>query len=252
MKQLYIKLADIVVKIEHEEELLQKLASNYKVCESETDMEVIVSREEINQKENGTNGEFSRGQIESIIASQKIAERLPLFKCCLFHGAVITFQNEGYLFTAPSGTGKSTHIRLWKKYLGRNVDIVNGDKPILRFEEEEIIAHGTPWAGKENWQKNRSTNLKGICILKQGKENTISRIDARDAVPICFKQIFWPKETHAAGNTLEMLDKIVTNVPIYLLECDISEEAVKTSFEAMTNLSYNEYRCQNGEGSHEN
>lgn len=64
------------------------------------------------------------------------------------HGAVVAWKDQGYLFTAPSGTGKSTHLALWKKYLGDQAEVINGDKPFLKVMEDEVWVYGTPWAGK--------------------------------------------------------------------------------------------------------
>ena len=88
----------------------------------------------------------------------------------------LLFEGLGYLFTAPSGTGKSTHIRLWRQFLGEAGHIVNGDKPFLSVEEGKVFVWGSPWAGKENWQKNRKAPLHGICLLKQGQKNKICRL----------------------------------------------------------------------------
>lgn len=92
---------------------------------------------------------------------RKISKILLLHKRLFIHTwAAITYKNYAYIFCAPSGTGKTTHISLWKKFLGKDVGIINGDKPFLSFENENgqnrITVCGSPWAGKKLWQKNRS------------------------------------------------------------------------------------------------
>jgi len=82
---------------------------------------------------------------------------------------------------APSGTGKSTHAFLWQKFLGEdNVAVINGDKPILRFREDDVLACGSPWAGKDGLQRNVCTPLGGICLLKRSSENIIRRAGAQE------------------------------------------------------------------------
>jgi hypothetical protein len=78
-----------------------------------------------------------------------------LFNCFLMHGAVVVVDGSIYMFTAPSGTGKSTHVALWKKYF-KNVEIINGDKPFSRVDESSVWVYGIPWpvkkAGRRMWQ----------------------------------------------------------------------------------------------------
>ena len=78
-----------------------------------------------------------------------------------------------YLFTAPSGTGKSTHTRLWREVFGDRVWMINDDKPMLRISENLVTAYGTPWNGKHHISRNASAPLKAIVQLNRGKENII-------------------------------------------------------------------------------
>lgn len=169
----------------------------------------------------------------------EIAARLPKYNRVMLHGACISYKDKAYLFTAPSGTGKSTHVGLWQRYLGDNVTIINGDKPIFYIRESgSVCAFGTPWCGKEGWNRNESADLAGICFMKRGIENKIRRAKPDDAAPFLLRQMFLPKEPEAAALTLGLLDRIVSAIPAYLLECDMSEDAVRTSFEALTGEKY--------------
>ena len=117
--------------------------------------------------------QYSPQYLETLAALRRIADFMPEKDCFLMHGAVIAWKNQGYLFTAPSGTGKSTHLALWKKYLGDQAEVINGDKPFLKVTEDEVWGYGTPWAGKEQWQVNKKVALKGICFLGRGEKNSI-------------------------------------------------------------------------------
>lgn len=173
---------------------------------------------------------------ESLCIYRAIAEQLPQFNRFVFHGAAIEYEGEAYLFTAPSGTGKTTHINLWKKNLGDKVDIINGDKPIIRIDEKPTV-YGTPWAGKEALQRNASAPLKAICILKQGKTNCITRLSKSDAISHLMRQVYMPLNATALSKTLENLGLMIEKNPVYILQCDISDEAFYTSFNEMTNNS---------------
>lgn len=183
---------------------------------------------------------ISRDAAESFAVYKSVADQLSRFDRLVFHGAAITYEERGYLFSAPSGTGKTTHIKLWKKCFADKVDTINGDKPIISAERDGIYIHGTPWAGKEGWNQNSSAPLNGICFIRQSAENRIKRLSPDKCLGMILPQVYIPKESGAAGETLELLDRILKNVPVYMLDCDISEEAVKCSFEAMTGLKYSE------------
>lgn len=175
---------------------------------------------------------------ESLCIYREIAEQLPTFSRFVFHGAAISYKDKAYIFTAPSGTGKTTHISLWQKYIGKAVGIINGDKPIMGFGDA-VTVYGTPWAGKEKLQSNTSAPLGGICIIKRGTENKIRKLLPIEVLPHIMNQVYMPQNKSAMSATMKLIDRLITTVPVYLLECDISQEAVKASFTALTNEKYN-------------
>lgn len=231
-----IKLADLLIEIHPRYPTLEEFCKDYICKEEPADTKILVqiTDKEIEAEQEKAEEEYSPQYLETLATLRQIADQMPEYNRLLCHGAVITWKDKGYMFTAPSGTGKSTHIAQWRKYLGEDVQIVNGDKPLMKVTEEEIRLYGTPWAGKERWQKNRSTRLDGICILQQAKENTIRRLSPVEALPMLIRQLYFTDNTTYAGKTLELLDILLRNVPMYLLECDISREAVRCSFEALT------------------
>ena len=151
----------------------------------------------------------------------------------LFHAAVIEVDGRGYAFTAPSGTGKSTHISLWRKTFGERVHIINGDKPILREKNGVFTAYGTPWCGKEGWGRNASAPLAGICFLRRDTRNSICRLSAEETVGRVFSQLMKPDTPEGMAETLRLADLLIRGVPIYELGCTISEEAARVAYEAM-------------------
>ncbi len=207
---------------------------------SPVDITASVSKEAM-QAERVASPNFSDGYIENICLYRSLCMQLPVFGRMLMHCSVLELKGEGYAFLGRSGTGKSTHTKLWLKNFP-TARIINGDKPILERVKNGFIAHGTPWMGKEQWGINGQALLKGLCFLEQAKVNAIKRLTPSEASARLFAQILLPKEEENAVATLELADKIVTEIPVYLLQCNISDEAVKVSFEAMTGRVFEEYK----------
>ena len=236
---LTVKIADKVIQLNVIHPELKDFFKDYLVCDQEPDFMLSWSREDILSEQDTLSEEtFPEEYLETLTILRKIAEVFPAHNRFLIHGASISYKNKAYLFCAPSGTGKSTHIRLWREYLGADVGIVNGDKPFISLENDMPRIYGTPWAGKENWQKNCDFVLDGICFIQRGTQNRIRKLKPSEIIPLLFKQVYLPKDPLSAGQTLELADILTKKVPLYILECDISEDAVRCSFEAMTNLPY--------------
>lgn len=181
-------------------------------------------------------------------------EELPKHGSYIVHAAVIEYDGLAYAFMAPSGTGKSTHIKLWMDAFGPDATVINGDKPILRLDktpkgEQQITACGSPWAGKEGWQTNTSAPLAGLCFLTRGTTDACHRISPTEAFDSAVRQIYMPSDPVSAIKTLDFVDVLLQTVPLYRLSCTMNKTAVKASFEAMTGLNFES--CAKGD-QHEN
>lgn len=195
-----------------------------------------VTREEFEAEKELSAG-FSDGYIENICLYRSLCMQLPSFRRMLLHASVLEYKGQGFAFLGRSGTGKSTHTRLWLEYLP-DTRVVNGDKPILESTDTGFVAYGTPWRGKENWGCKGKTLLRGLCFLEQAKENSVRRMSPSEVTARLFSQILLPETEENAIATLELADKLIMTTPAYLLGCDISETAVKTSFEALVGEEY--------------
>lgn len=186
------------------------------------------------------------------LAYDPVSRAMLWFDRLTFHGACIEYGGRAYIFTAYSGTGKSTHIRLWGRYLGPDVRIVNGDKPIIDLHDvDDIAAYGSPWCGKEGWQRNVRVPLGGICILHRAQpssagestapRNTIRRATTDESIEDLINRIYLTDDPAQAAKATELLDRLISHVPVYVLTCDMSEDAVRTSFEGLTGERYRRY-----------
>lgn len=234
MMYFKIELAEVVIGIHSLYDTLKKFCRDYITETEQAEFEIEITEEDIQKEASLAEEEYSPQYLETLAVLRKISDEMPERDRFLMHGAVISCNGKGYMFTAPSGTGKSTHINLWRKYLGESVEIINGDKPILKAEEDTVCVYGTPWAGKEGWQTNRKVHLETICFLEQGRENEIRKLTPVEALPRLLRQVHYTEDPGKAGKTLELLDRIFDNVPMYQLTCDISREAVKCSYEMLT------------------
>lgn len=172
--------------------------------------------------------------LERTALQRKIAENLFEYDTVLFHGSVIAVDGEGYLFTAKSGTGKSTHTRLWREMLGDRAVMVNDDKPFLQVREDCVQVYGSPWNGKHGLGNNIDVPLKAICILERGERNEISRIPASEAVPMLLQQSNRPQHPSLLPKYLDILEHIAKKTAFYRLRCNMDPEAAQISYSAMS------------------
>ena len=118
---------------------------------------------------------FTDPFLERTVIQEKIAEKLLERDTLLLHGSTVAVDGQAYLFTAPCGTGKSTHTRLWRELFGDRAVMVNDDKVFLQLRQDGVWAYGSPWMGKHGIGTNISAPLKGICFLRRGTENRIQK-----------------------------------------------------------------------------
>ena len=177
--------------------------------------------------------EFSDELLEETAVYRKIAEKMPKYDTFVFHGSVIAVDGQGFLFTAKSGTGKSTHTRLWREYLGEKAVMVNDDKPMLRITDNGVIAYGTPYNGKHHLGCNMSVPLKAICILTRGDKNSIVRIDKAEVYAMLLQQVYRPQDPLQMAKTLKLVDRLAANTELYRLACNMDIEAAEVAYNAM-------------------
>lgn len=148
------------------------------------------------------------------------------------HASAVVYEGEAYLFSAPSGTGKSTHTALWRELFPESY-ILNDDKPVIWPQKEQITVWGSPFAGKTNLQVNRGVPLKGICFLKQGIENQIRQITEEQALALLLNNTWRPGNHSRMNLLLDMMEQVVTHTKIYEMTCNREIEAAKLSYRVM-------------------
>ena len=158
----------------------------------------------------------------------------------MLHGSTVAVDGKAYLFTADSGTGKSTHTSLWLRAFGDRAYILNDDKPALRLEDGAWYAYGTPWSGKHDISVNTRVPVKGIALLERGAQNEITPAANAEAVSKLLKQVNRPRAMEYRIKLLELLDQLITKVPVWNLRCNMNPEAAAVAYEAMSGTQFNE------------
>ncbi len=194
---------------------------------------VSVSDEVIAQEKAQPEKNFTDGYCESICLYRALCEKMVDYDAFLFHASVVSVDGKAYAFAAKSGVGKSTHTRLWLEHFGEKAMIVNGDKPIIRIENGQFVAYGTPWCGKENLENNIGVPLKALCFLERGTKNRIERADSKEVCRRIFHQVVMPKDVKRRLHFLSMIENMIKTIPVYILHCNISDEAVTVAYNEM-------------------
>ena len=237
------RIADINIAVTSEYEKVHRMCADYRACSRSADFAVETTEMDIeDERERSTREDVLEGipvrnfpdsYLESLAVYRKIAERMPAFDTILFHGSCVSVDGIGYLFTAKSGTGKSTHVRLWRELLGARAVMVNDDKPLIRIGASGALAFGTPWNGKHHLGSNISVPLKAICILTQGDANRIEPVSTDEAYPVMLQQAYRPMDAEAMRRTLSLLDLLAGCVQFWRMQCNIDIDAARIAYKTM-------------------
>ena len=156
------------------------------------------------------------------------------YETLLVHASVIRHNDGGFMFLGRSGTGKSTHSRLWLDNIEDAV-LLNDDNPVIRVSDGEAIVFGTPWSGKTHCYKNESVPLKAVVRLSQAPYNKITRNIPLQAyaslMPACSCMRWDRRSTDSLHHTVE---KVISKVKCWHLECLPDADAAYTCHKAVT------------------
>lgn len=239
MTEFVIEIAGVKVQIQAMYAQTKEYCVDY-LAEGPADISVQICQADIDQErqhdareralENKPSMEFSDAYLEPLAVYRKIVNQLVKYNILLFHGSVLAMDGAAYLFTAKSGTGKSTHTRLWRQEFGEKVIMVNDDKPLLKISPEGVLVCGTPWDGKHRLNTNCMVPLKAICVLERGAENQIRPITPREVLPMLMQQSHRPGDL---GKYMELLDAMSGSLAFYRMQCNMDPQAAHVAYEGM-------------------
>ena len=234
------RIAEHDIAIESHYPAVQRLCEDYRT-DAEPELTLSVTTEELEAIRQENEECFPEGgdpvildpdYIELALIYKKLAERAPYWDTVMLHGSAVAVDGACYVFCAKSGTGKSTHARLWRQLLGERAVMVNDDKPLVHIRPDgSADVYGTPWDGKHRLNTNTHVPLKAICILERSDTNTIRPITKSEAWPMLLQQFYRPYDAEAMEKTMDLIGRLQTR--FYRLGCNMELQAAELSYQTM-------------------
>ena len=229
------RIADLNIEIKNKYAYTDVFCEKYKVDFSGTPDITAYAHENDMDKERKNLSEMKEGYLESLAIYRDISRKILDFGGFILHASIIEKDGVGYAFSAKSGTGKTTHSRLWlEKY--PDAKIINGDKPLVRIKDDAVYAYGTPWCGKEGYNVNEKVPLKALCFLERAEQNSVSALSKEEAVKRIFSQLVIPESPLLLNKMLDLIEIFIEKVPACLLLCNMDLTAAQTAYEFMSEL----------------
>lgn len=232
---MLISAAGLIIDVMPKYDLLRSRVKEY-IYEGAKKADIIVRvDDEFLYEKQKQYPHLTLSECEYIYTSDCFYRELLLYDGFLLHASAVALEDYAYLFSAPSGTGKSTHTHLWLNCFGEKAFIINDDKPAIRLIDGHFYACGTPWSGKTDESKNMHVPLKAIAYIKRSNDNYINKAAPEKAIKYILEQTIRPGGLSCMDKLLLLLDKLLKEIPVYELHCNISEEAVITAYNTMKN-----------------
>jgi hypothetical protein len=242
MVNFRINIAFITVEITALFETTLNFCKNF-ICQNTPDFSVEISMDDIDYerkrsyeadiREGRSHINFSNEYLETLAVYRKIVEVLPQYNAFLFHGSAVAVDGVAYLFTAKSGTGKSTHVSFYREKFGERAVMVNDDKPLILIKDNKAFVCGTPWCGKHNLGNNIISPLKAICVLKRGSKNVISKVKFGNVFDIIIGQAYRPQNPKNLLSFVELVSKLSILTNFYELSCNLDPDSALVSYSGM-------------------
>ncbi|MBQ9106517.1 MAG: hypothetical protein IJY56_01345 [Clostridia bacterium] len=226
----YYKIAGLTVKMDTYG-TAEERARKYICGDCETPDIVVVSKWEKNKK---LLPQISDDLGEYLSTGSDFYRQLLDFNGMMLHASAVAVDGRAYLFSADSGTGKSTHTALWLQLFGDRAFILNDDKPALRLENGVWYAYGTPWSGKHDISADIRLPVAGIAMLERAEKNSIEPFGGFEVIQRLFKQLNRPMDVDCREKLLELLDRLLSDVPVWRLRCNTSPDAARVAYKSMS------------------
>lgn len=226
----YYQIANLTVEMEPQGRTL-KQAMKYEVNQSDkVDFTIIPETKDIRE----TFPQAEEDTIYYLATERDFYRKLLDYNGIRLHSSAVVISGKAYLFSADSGTGKSTHTKLWLDLFGEDAYILNDDKPALRYEDGRWFAYGTPWSGKYDISENKRVPVGGIAMIERSSQNEIYPFKGTEAIRQILAQTNKPPAMESRIKVMDLLSRLFKEVPIWKLKCNMEKEAAILSYEVMT------------------
>ena len=231
MSTFNLTIANKVLRINAFNESTKRYCGAF-ITDEKPDYTITMTKEDLeNESSNSNTGQvYVNEEISALY--RKIANLLVEDGIVVFHSSAISVNGGGFLITARSGVGKSTHAKLLSEYIKEDFKYINDDKPLLEVKDNEVTIYSSPWNGKERRGNNISAPLKAIIFLNRGESNTYRKIINKEEIYIkMLSQIYLPKEKSKREKALNIADKLLKNVNFYEINVTKEIESAKMTYE---------------------
>ncbi len=230
-------VAGIPVRIHNRYPYVRSQCRRY-MTDAEPVFEIEAAEQELEEEFRKTGGRFPVDICESTCICRKLCNEIIRKDAFLMHSAVVAVDRNAYAFAARSGVGKSTHVAFWLQNFGSRAFVVNGDKPLYRYQKtlegEQLLVYGTPWCGKEMLGTPVGVPLKAICFLGRGEENRIWRVQPGEIITRLFHQVYLPEKKEHRDRMMKLLNRMVTETALYRMDCLPNRESAAAAYEMMS------------------
>lgn len=234
------EIADIPFALKTKYEYTHRLCAEY-ATEKQPFFSIETGEEDILREAEASETPFPPPYLESLAVYRALCNRiLNDYGGFLFHASAVAVDGRAYLFAAPSGTGKSTHTRLWREVFGERAVMINDDKPVVRRVGGKFYVYGTPWNGKHRLSTNGRAEIAAICELTRGEKNEIARVSAAEGLRVLMNQSLRGESGESMMKLLDLFDELAKAVPFYRLKCNMEREAALVAYEKMKKGEENE------------
>lgn len=217
-------------------ELLRERSKSYKADfdDSETEIKLNIKEDFIKMKKEEI-PYLSLDEHEYMWTCEAFYNELLRHNGMMLHSSCVEKDGFAYLFSARSGTGKSTHTHLWLKNL-EGTRIINDDKPALIYDNGKWYACGTPFSGKTDENIDVKIPVRAITFLHRSEKNTVKKILPFQAVSLLIEQTIKPADRSLAENMLELADLLLREVPVFSLGCNLQDDAAVVAYNEIERL----------------
>lgn len=228
------RIADINVGFEEYYKLFHAYIPEFAAEFDKPDLVIEVTQKDIEEEraeELAAGGkDFPPGRFQMTRAFRKFGDAIPDFNAVVMHGCFVSVGDRGIAFIARSGTGKTTHMLLWQKLLGERLQIINGDKPIVRFIDGGLFGYGTPWNGKEHFFVNGRAPLTDICIIERGEKNETLPVSKDEGALALIQQVHTPRDPEQLTKTMQLVSRISEQCRFWKIRCNMDIEAAEVAY----------------------